>query len=51
MLFVAPFIVIIAPVRELALGPFVGQPSLPASVKVAWEDWAEEACSSSAGQA
>ncbi len=52
LVFVAPFIVIIAPVRELALGPFVGQPSLPASVKVvAWEDWAEEACNSSAGQA
>ena len=41
MVFVAPFIVIIAPVRELALGPFEGQPSLAASVKVAWEEQAE----------
>ena len=41
MVFVAPFIVIIAPVRELALGPFEGQSSLAASVKVAWEEQAE----------
>ena len=43
MVFVAPFIVIIAPVREIALGPFKAQPSLPTSVKVAWEEKAEEA--------
>jgi hypothetical protein len=48
VVFVAPFIVIIVPARELALGPFTAQASLPASVKAAWE---EQACYSSAGQA
>ena len=48
MVFVAPFIVIIVPAAELALGPFTGQASLPASVNVAWE---EQACYSSAVQA
>ena len=43
MVFVALFIVIIASVMELALGLFRAHPSLPASVKVAWEEKAEEA--------
>lgn len=38
VVFVAPFIVIIAPVRELALEPFRAQQPLPACVKVALEE-------------